>query len=63
MDILKFGLKQWNKNVFGAILIQLLSWVAVIADLLLPLLAGMLLNYIIKGEPVKEGDGGVFGFL
>ena len=63
MDILKFGLKQWNKNVFGAILIQLLSWVAVIADLLLPLLAGMLLNYIIKGETVKEGDGGVFGFL
>ena len=63
MDILKFGLKQWNKNIIGAALIQLLSWVAIIADLLLPLLAGMLLNYIIKGEAVHEGDGGIFGFL
>ena len=34
-----------------------------IADLLLPLLAGMLLNYIIKGETIREGDGGIFSFI
>ena len=63
MDTLRFGFQYWKRNLSWAVLIQILSFAAIIADLLLPLLAGMLLNYIIKGEAVQEGDGGIFGFL
>ena len=63
MDTLRFGFQYWKRNLLWAVLIQILSFAAIIADLLLPLLAGMLLNYIIKGEAVQEGDGGSFGFL
>ena len=63
MELFKFSIRYWKKYLPFAVFAQILSYVAVMADLLLPLLAGMLLNYIIKGETVKEGDGGVFSFI
>ena len=63
METFKFSLKYWKKYLPFATLAQLISFVAITADLLLPLLAGMLLNYIIKGETVREGDGGIFSFI
>ena len=63
MELFKFSFKYWKKYLPFAVFAQILSYVAVMADLLLPLLAGMLLNYIIKGETVREGDGGVFSFI
>ena len=63
MELFKFSYKYWKKYLPFAVFAQILSYVAVMADLLLPLLAGMLLNYIIKGETVREGDGGVFSFI
>ncbi len=57
MELFKFSFKYWKKYLPFATLAQLISFVAITADLLLPLLAGMLLNYIIKGETIREGDG------
>lgn len=63
MDTLKFGFKYWRRNVPLAIVTQLISFAAIIADLMIPMLSGILLNYIIKGVPFNEGGGGIFGFL
>ena len=63
MDTLKFGFKYWKRNVPGAICTQIISFLAIIADLMIPILSGILLNYIIKGEKIKDGAGGVFAFL
>ena len=63
MELFKFSIGYWKKYLPAAVFAQMLSFAAVIADLMLPLLAGMLLNYIIKGEVVREGDGGVFAFI
>ncbi len=63
METLKFGLKYWKRNIPLAIFTQLISFVAIIADLMIPMIAGILLNYIIKGEKVENGAGGVFYFL
>lgn len=63
METLKFGFKYWKRNVPGAICTQIISFLAIIADLMIPMLSGILLNYIIKGEEIKGGAGGVFSFL
>ena len=63
METLKFGFKYWKKNVPKAVLAQLISFMAIIADLMIPMLSGILLNYIIKGEQIKDGAGGIFSFL
>ena len=63
METLKFCFSHWKKYLPKSILVQLISFSILTIDLLIPILSGMLLNYIIKGEAVKEGDGGVFSFL
>ncbi len=63
METLKFGFKYWKRNVPGAVFTQIISFLAIIADLMIPMLSGILLNYIIKGEQIKDGAGGVFAFL
>ena len=63
METFKFCFKYWKKYLHHSIFAELLSLLLITVDLLIPLLSGMLLNYIIKGEPIKEGDGGVFSFL
>ena len=63
METLKFGFQYWKRNLPGAIFTQLISFLAIIADLMIPMLSGILLNYIIKGEKVTDGAGGVFSFL
>ncbi len=63
METLRFGFQYWKRNVPWAILTQLISFVAIIADLMIPMLSGILLNHIIFGKEVEEGSGGLFGFL
>ena len=61
MDVLKFGFRYWKKYFPIALLIQLLSFLAITADLLIPLLSELLIDYVIcENEPDKEG---VFAFL
>ena len=61
MEVFKFGFKQWKKYLPLDILTKLLSFTALTADLLLPLLTAMFINHVIKQEPPEEG--GVFSFL
>ncbi len=63
METFKFGFKYWKRNLPGAIFTQIVSFMAIIADLMIPMLSGILLNYIIKGVEITEGAGGVFSFL
>lgn len=61
MDVLKFGLKYWKGSILPAILIQLLSFTAIIADLMMPLISEMFIDYaILDHEP--EGNN-LFRFL
>ena len=63
MDTFSFGLKFWKRNIPLAIVSQFLSFISITADLMFPMLTGILLNYIIKGIPMEEGAGGIFSFL
>ncbi len=63
MDTLKFGFKYWKKQLPMAMFAQLIGFAAIIADLMIPMLSGILLNYIIKGIPMEKGAGGIFSFL
>lgn len=61
MDVIKFGLKYFKRNMPLTIFIQLVSFVAMGADLMLPMISQMLIDYAIGNN---ENDGkGVFSFL
>jgi ATP-binding cassette subfamily B protein len=61
MDVIKFGLHYWKKNIPLSLFAKLLSGLALTADILLPLLTAMFINYVIQDNSPEEG--GVFGFL
>ena len=61
MKILKFGLKYWKKNLILAIIIQLVSYIAIVADVLLPLISELFIDYIITDS--HGSTKGVFAFL
>jgi len=64
METLKFGIKYWKRNLPLAILMQIVSFVAIIADLMIPMLSGIFINHIIKTDvELKPDSGGVFHFL
>lgn len=63
METLKFGLKYWKRNIPHAIIVQIISFVAIICDLMIPYLSGIFINHIIEDNKVEEGTGGVFHFL
>lgn len=61
MDVFKFGLKYWKRNLLPAAIIQLISFVAITADLMIPLISEMFIDYIICDS--KPENKGVFSFL
>lgn len=61
MNVLKFGLSHWKKYLPLAILIQLLSFCAITADLFIPLLSELLIDYVLY-DNTPTGKG-VFAFL
>lgn len=63
METLKFGYKFFRKSMPAAILAEILSFVGVYAELLLPLLSGMLIDFVIQKGEVTEESGGMFHFL
>lgn len=63
METLKFGFKFFKKSMPVAILAELLSFLGIYAELLLPLLSGMLIDFVIQSGEVKEDSGGMFHFL
>jgi ATP-binding cassette subfamily B protein len=61
MDVIKFGLKYYKRNLPLAIIIQLVSFIAMAADLMIPLISEMFIDYAIGNN---ESDGkSIFSFL
>lgn len=61
MDIIKYGFQYWKKYLLAAIIAQICSFLAITADLMIPLLSELLIDYIILDtEPAAEG---IFAFL
>ena len=60
MDVFKFGFRRWKRYLPLDILTKLMSFAALTADLMLPLLTAMFINYIIKDNPAEDG---IFSFL
>ncbi|MBE5884433.1 MAG: ABC transporter ATP-binding protein [Lachnospiraceae bacterium] len=63
METLKFGFKYFRKSMPIAILAEILSFLGIFAELLLPLLSGMLIDFVIQKGEVTEESGGMFHFL
>ena len=61
MDVLKFGFKYWKRNLPGSILTTLMSFTALAADLMLPMITAMFINYVIQDNEVK--DDNIFSFM
>lgn len=61
MDVFKFGFSHWKKHLPLDILTKLMSFAALTADLFLPMITAMFINYVIQdNSPEKEG---VLSFL
>lgn len=63
METLKFGFKFFKKSMPMAILAELFSFLGIYAELLLPLLSGMLIDFVIQKGEVAPDSGGMFHFL
>lgn len=63
METLRFGFKFFKKNIPMAVLAELCSFLGIYAELLLPLLSGMLIDFVIKKGEVTDESGGMFHFL
>lgn len=61
MDALKFGFKYWKKNVILATVIQIVSFLAITVDLMIPLISEMFIDYVISDNP--PSDNNIFSFL
>ncbi|EKQ53614.1 MULTISPECIES: ABC transporter ATP-binding protein [unclassified Clostridium] len=61
MEVLKFGFKYWKRNLPEAVIIQLVSYIAIIADLLIPLVSEMFIDYVICDN--KPANNGIFSFM
>ncbi len=62
-DTIKFGLKYFKKSIPVSIIAELLSFAGIYAELLLPLLSGMLIDFVIQSGEVTSESGGIFNFL
>lgn len=63
METLKFGYRFFKKSMPMAIVAEILSFLGIYAELLLPLLSGMLIDFIIQKGEVTAESGGMFHFL
>lgn len=61
MEVLRFGWSYWKKNIVGALCSELMSIAALGADLLLPMITALIINYVIQANPVQEDN--LFSFL
>lgn len=63
METLKFGFQHFKKNMPLALLAEVLSLLGLFAELLLPLLSGLLIDFVIQEGEVTPESGGMFHFL
>lgn len=63
METIKFGFKYFRKSMPASILAEIFSFIGIYAELLLPLLSGVLIDFVIQKGEVTEQSGGIFSFL
>ena len=63
LETLKFGLKYLKGSVWKLVVSEVLSFVGILGDLFIPLVTGILIDFVIKDSEVTEKSGGVFHFL
>ena len=56
MDIFRFGWKYWKKYLPLDILVKVFSLVAILCDLLLPLLSAGIIDYVIAYDHASPVD-------
>ena len=61
MEVLKFGLSYWKKYLPAAIIIQLISFAAIICDLLIPMISEMFIDYVIRSD--EPDSSNIFSFM
>lgn len=61
MEVLKFGWKYWKKYLAAIIATTVMSMTALTADLLLPMITAMFINYVIQDNPVQQDN--IFSFM
>ncbi len=61
MKVLKFGMRYWKKYLPAAVVAELISFMVLTADLLMPLFSEMFIDYCIGDS--EPDTSGVFGFL
>ena len=62
MSIFSYGMRYWKKHVPCAVFCQIIGFVALTVDVLLPLLGAMFVDYVLNYTGVTDG-GGIFSFL
>ena len=61
MEVIRFGLKYWKKNIPMAVFIQICSFIAIICDLMLPLISEMFIDYVILDHSPTNDN--IFSFM
>ena len=61
MEVLKFGFRYWKRNLGWSILGKIMSAAAMTADLLLPMITALFVDYIIKESTIQ--DDNIFSFM
>jgi ATP-binding cassette subfamily B protein len=63
VETFKFGYKYFKKDLFISLAAEIMSFTGIYTELLLPLLSGILIDFVINSEKVEDKSGGVFHFL
>ncbi len=65
MNAFGYGMRYWKKRVPCAVFCQLIGYIGIIIDLLLPLLSAMFVDYILDYNPAEQvaAGAGIFSFL
>jgi len=63
METVKFGFKYFKKSMPLAVFAELISFLGILAELLLPMLSGMFIDFVIKNRVEENQVKGIFSFL
>lgn len=61
MDVMRFGYRYWRRNMPMAVFAQILSFIALLAELFIPIVQEMLVDYVIFDDVAKTD--GIFSFM
>ena len=62
MSTFSYGMRYWKKHVPCAVFCQVIGFIALTIDVILPLLGAMFVDYILNYSGITE-DSGLFSFL